>query len=236
MAAKRESKKSPFVHYSFTKGNYVTKVSQASKHSHTVFECTNYKKKAKTCQIKDIFSTNPKETKALLRNVIPQTVVYYHKDCLKHKPLIETGSPHPEVPDRIELPMKFLREYGLLSKAVVATPHEAKIEELLLTHSKSHIDKISGTVDKAMQFVDIIDNSTLLQNDHQFDEIENDYKTPVKKEKMHAMDLMQSEWSQNHNHNHNYNQNHNHNSNHNQETDDDVDMLPDNEGLIYFSS
>ena len=127
-------------------GCYIQKLSKGKvNRCHNVYECTSLKKKnSKVCKIKDIFTANPKETTSLVKNVIPQTVVYYHKDCLKHKPL-KSESYHHEQSSRILQPMLYLKKYGLLDKVKLLKPKEATNDQLSLTHHKDHLNKISRT-------------------------------------------------------------------------------------------
>src|SRR5688572_22573751 len=70
-----------------------------------------------------------------------KTGIYWHEDMLKHKPP-ENDRYHVEIPQRIENIIKDLKYYGLYNYCQIFEPKEISIENLLLTHSKQHIDNI----------------------------------------------------------------------------------------------
>lgn len=67
-----------------------------------------------------------------------KTALIYHEDYLKHY----AGDFHPERKERLEAAMEFLREKGVLDKVLLMEPEPAREEDLLLVHSKEHVEFI----------------------------------------------------------------------------------------------
>ena len=72
------------------------------------------------------------------------TALIYHPDYLKHL----TGEGHPESPDRLTAIMERLDKTGLLKELAVIEPKPAREDDVLLIHSKNHLDTIKSAWDK----------------------------------------------------------------------------------------
>lgn len=72
------------------------------------------------------------------------TGIIYHPDYLKH----ETGPGHPESPERLVSIMDRLEETGLLKSLALIEPKPAKEDDILLIHSKDHLDTIKTAWEK----------------------------------------------------------------------------------------
>ena len=75
-------------------------------------------------------------------NGYKKTVLFYHEDCLKHKP--GNNSSHVERPGRCSRPMEMLIDYGLLKNLIEVQPREATMKELKGTHSNNHVEIVIG--------------------------------------------------------------------------------------------
>nr|XP_033334353.1 histone deacetylase 6 isoform X1 [Megalopta genalis] len=69
--------------------------------------------------------------------------IVYDERMLKHYDI--SDETHPEKPSRISGIYKRLQEYNILDRCYVQQGRSATIEELLLVHSKDHIERIKGT-------------------------------------------------------------------------------------------
>jgi len=72
------------------------------------------------------------------------TGLVYHSDYLKH----ETGHGHPESPERLISIMDRLGETGLLKELSLIEPRPAGEEDILLIHSRDHLETVKGAWDK----------------------------------------------------------------------------------------
>ena len=70
-----------------------------------------------------------------------KTVLFYHEDCLKHKP--GNNSSHVERPGRCSRPMEMLIDYGLL-KDLIKVATRSNHERIKGTHSNNHVEIIIG--------------------------------------------------------------------------------------------
>lgn len=68
------------------------------------------------------------------------TGLIYHPDYLKH----QTGHGHPESPDRLTAVMERLDKTGLLKELAVIEPKPAREDDILLVHSKEHLDTVKN--------------------------------------------------------------------------------------------
>ena len=119
------------------KGCYVQRLSKdgTRRRSSTIFECGEISASNK-CQISTVFGGKPKTKRVSAAKLIPQTLIFYHRHCLKHGPLVPVrGGVHPESAERVSIPMRTLREYGLMQKCIVMKPRKATAAELLAVHS-----------------------------------------------------------------------------------------------------
>ncbi|XP_076657244.1 histone deacetylase 6 isoform X2 [Halictus rubicundus] len=69
--------------------------------------------------------------------------IVYDERMLKHCDI--SDDTHPEKPNRISGIYKRFQEYNILDRCYVQQGRSATMEELLLAHSKDHIDRIKGT-------------------------------------------------------------------------------------------
>ena len=76
-----------------------------------------------------------------------KSALFYHTDCLKHKP--GDGSSHVERPERCGTSYQMLTNYGLLKKLIVIKPREATLKELKGTHSDQHVNKVISNANKS---------------------------------------------------------------------------------------
>lgn len=67
-----------------------------------------------------------------------ETAIIYHENYLKHF----SGESHPERRERLIETMNFLREMGILSKTWLVTPEPADEKEILLAHTREHLNFI----------------------------------------------------------------------------------------------
>lgn len=73
-----------------------------------------------------------------------RTGIIYHPDYLKH----QTGHGHPESPERLISIMDRLGETGLLKELSLIEPGPAGEEDILLIHSREHLETIKSAWDK----------------------------------------------------------------------------------------
>ncbi|KZC13630.1 Histone deacetylase 6, partial [Dufourea novaeangliae] len=78
-----------------------------------------------------------------LSKVPNKVCIVYDERMLKHSDI--SDDTHPEKPNRISGIYKRFKEYNILDRCYVQQGRSATMEELLLAHSKDHIDRIKGT-------------------------------------------------------------------------------------------
>ena len=118
----------------------------------TVYQLTQLDEESAQCTIRSLIShdsSKAREISCFADKLIPSTLIYYHKECLKHEPLIERQVAHLESAQRVLSPMRQLEKYDLLSKCVVLRPKLATDAQLLCAHSKAHLQTIRDTQAKA---------------------------------------------------------------------------------------
>jgi len=71
-----------------------------------------------------------------------KTALFYHEDCLRHKP--GKNRSHVERPERCSRPFEMLKRYGLMPFLKAMTPREATEEELKGSHGASHVERTSS--------------------------------------------------------------------------------------------
>eukprot|EP01083_Nonionella_stella_P058690 153699_1 len=81
-----------------------------------------------------------------------KTALFYHGDCLLHKPGQDDvnhpfGDEHVECPERCSTSFELLDDYGLLEHLIDVIPREATKQELCYTHSDKHVEVIVGSDD-----------------------------------------------------------------------------------------
>lgn len=74
------------------------------------------------------------------------TALIYHPDYLKHL----TGEGHPESPDRLTAIMERLDKTGLLKELAVIEPKPASEDDVLLVHSKEHLETIKSAWEEGL--------------------------------------------------------------------------------------
>ena len=67
-----------------------------------------------------------------------KTQLFYDEDMLKH----ESRYQHVECPDRISKSRTALKTFGIDKNCEILEPKLATTEQLLLTHSKSHVNNV----------------------------------------------------------------------------------------------
>lgn len=76
-----------------------------------------------------------------------KTGLIYHPDYLKH----QTGEGHPESPERLVSIMDRLGETGLLKELILIEPRPAGEEDILLIHSREHLETIKSAWGKGFR-------------------------------------------------------------------------------------
>jgi len=69
-----------------------------------------------------------------------RTALVYHREYLKHY----AGPYHPECSERLTSVMKILRQSGLLEKVTVLEPEKCSEDDILLCHTKKHLEHIKN--------------------------------------------------------------------------------------------
>lgn len=138
-------------------GCYVQRLSDNGqpRRSGTIFACGKVSKSNKW-KIQKVFGREQDKSKKYKKvsaaKLMPQTLIYYHSDCLKHAPLVwNEGFNHPERAERVSIPMRRLREYGLMRKCVVMKPKKATTEQILSCHSETHLLNIKQSQSSAVK-------------------------------------------------------------------------------------
>ncbi len=75
-----------------------------------------------------------------------KTGIIYHPDYLKH----DTGFGHPESPYRLTSILDRLRDSGLLNELTIIEPTSAKEEDILLVHTREHLEMVKDAWDEGL--------------------------------------------------------------------------------------